>query len=87
MTKVNESKPVVDATSNVPLYPDGLAPDIVKASPVVRPWSPDPPADRADEAVTVPLAPLKDSEDRVTLWATLPSETHCPSLYSQGPQG
>ena len=67
MTKVNESDPVVDATANVPLYDDGLAPDMVKASPVDRPWLPDPPSSVADEAVTVPLEVV--SEPRVTLEA------------------
>ncbi len=67
MTNVNESEPVVDATANVPLYDDGLAPDMVKASPVERPWSPDPPAEVAVEAVTVPLE--VDIEPRVTLEA------------------
>ena len=67
ITKVNESDPVVDATANVPLYDDGLAPDMVKASPVDRPWLPDPPPSVADEAVTVPLEVV--SELRVTLEA------------------
>ena len=67
MTKVNVSEPVVDATTYDPLYADGLAPDMVKASPVDRPWSPDPPASVADEADTVPLEVV--SEPRVTLEA------------------
>jgi hypothetical protein len=67
MTKVNESEAVVDATTNTPLYDDGLAPDMVKVSPVERPWLPDPPTDVADEAVTVPLE--VDIEPRVTLEA------------------
>ena len=61
MTKVNEAVPVVDATTNVPLYDDGLAPDMVKASPVERPWLPE------LSAVTVPLE--VDSADSVTLEA------------------
>ena len=61
ITKVNESDPVVDATANVPLYDDGLAPDMVKASPVERPWLPE------LDAVTVPLSDA--SVDRVTLEA------------------
>ena len=61
MTKVNEAVPVVDATTNAPLYDDGVAPDIVKVSPVERPWS------LEVAAVTVPLDAA--SEDRATLEA------------------
>jgi hypothetical protein len=73
MTKINESEPVVDVTTNVPLYDDGLAPDIVKASPVERPWSLALTAVTvALAAVTVPLAPLEKATLSITQFGLAP---------------